>query len=202
MSFSPDGKLLVALGGAPEWNVVLWQWEKSKASSVVPSRVANQAPGSAYQCEFSPFVNADGGYTATVCGQNLFRAFKINDGVMKPLASALGKREMGSTFTAHGWLPTDEPGRERCVVANEEGDVLVVENNEVRATLDSSLGADCVVAFGTRGFIVGGERGTVRVYDKTEDERMFKLKKTLAVDPARDDASLAPSAAFFVDVHE
>ena len=196
MSFSPDGKLLVALGGAPEWNVVLWQWEKSKASSVVPSRVANQAPGSAYQCEFSPFVNADGGYTATVCGQNLFRAFKINDGVMKPLASALGKREMGSTFTAHGWLPTDEPGRERCVVANEEGDVLVVENNEVVAAIPATekyegCAIHCIVPFGVKGFVAGGEDGALLVYEKQTDEREpFKLTKSFTIESDGKNASI------------
>ena len=38
MAFSPDGKLLIAQGGAPEWNLVLWVWEKSKVACIVPSR--------------------------------------------------------------------------------------------------------------------------------------------------------------------
>lgn len=35
LSFSGDGKTLIAQGGAPEWNLVLWVWEKSKVGSVV-----------------------------------------------------------------------------------------------------------------------------------------------------------------------
>jgi hypothetical protein len=26
LSFSPDGKLLLAQGGAPDWNLLLWAW--------------------------------------------------------------------------------------------------------------------------------------------------------------------------------
>lgn len=35
LCFSPDGKLLMAQGGAPEWNMVLWVWEKSKIAGTV-----------------------------------------------------------------------------------------------------------------------------------------------------------------------
>lgn len=35
MAFSPDGKLLLAQGGAPEWNLVLWVWEKSKVAATI-----------------------------------------------------------------------------------------------------------------------------------------------------------------------
>ena len=40
MSFSPDGKLLVTQGGAPEWHLVLWQWEKAKVTALV--KASNQ----------------------------------------------------------------------------------------------------------------------------------------------------------------
>jgi len=35
LSFSADGKLLLAQGGGPEWNMVLWVWEKSKIAGTV-----------------------------------------------------------------------------------------------------------------------------------------------------------------------
>jgi len=34
LSFSADGKMLLAQGGAPEYNLVLWVWEKSKVAAV------------------------------------------------------------------------------------------------------------------------------------------------------------------------
>lgn len=43
MSFSADGKLIIAQGGPPEWNLILWVWEKGKQSaSIKPS--TNQQP--------------------------------------------------------------------------------------------------------------------------------------------------------------
>jgi hypothetical protein len=35
MAFSADSKMLAAQGGAPEWNMVIWLWEKSKVLASV-----------------------------------------------------------------------------------------------------------------------------------------------------------------------
>lgn len=53
MAFSPDGRLLAAQGGAPEWNLVLWVWEKSKVVTSV--KTTNAAGNPVYQV--SPFFN-------------------------------------------------------------------------------------------------------------------------------------------------
>jgi hypothetical protein len=42
LSFSSDGKLLLAQGGRPDWNLLLWSWEKSKVAS---STRATNTPG-------------------------------------------------------------------------------------------------------------------------------------------------------------
>ena len=34
VAFSPDGRLIAAQGGAPEWNLVIWNWEKSKVAGM------------------------------------------------------------------------------------------------------------------------------------------------------------------------
>ena len=47
MAFSPDGRLLAAQGGAPEWNLVLWVWEKSKVVTSV--KTTNGAGNPVYQ---------------------------------------------------------------------------------------------------------------------------------------------------------
>lgn len=44
MSFSSDGKMLVAQGGAPEWNLVLWVWEKSKVAATIKTTNQQGAP--------------------------------------------------------------------------------------------------------------------------------------------------------------
>lgn len=47
MAFSPDGRLLAAQGAAPEWNMVLWIWEKSKVVTSV--KTTNNAGNPVYQ---------------------------------------------------------------------------------------------------------------------------------------------------------
>ena len=47
VAFSPDNKYLAAQGGGPEWNLVLWSWEKSKAMANV--KTSNLASGTVRQ---------------------------------------------------------------------------------------------------------------------------------------------------------
>lgn len=198
MSFSPDGRTIIAQGGSPEWNVALWQWEKSKLATTLPARAASQPPAPVHQVLWNPQEPG----TASLVGQGTFRTFKMTDSTMRPHPSALGKREPAN-YTAHCWLPEEpaeanksvdkagdaaegaekaEERRERCVVANDEGEILVVENNEVRSTLaGEGTSVDCVVALGTKGFICGGGKGTVTIYEKTDEKEMFKRTKKFAI---------------------
>lgn len=58
VAFSPDNKYLAAQGGAPEWNLVLWSWEKSKALANV--RTSNLAAATVRQVE-EPLRTAEQG---------------------------------------------------------------------------------------------------------------------------------------------
>lgn len=44
MSFSADGKSLIAQGGAPEWNLTQWVWEKSKVAATMKTTNQQGAP--------------------------------------------------------------------------------------------------------------------------------------------------------------
>ena len=50
MSFSADNQLLLTLGGAPDWTLVCWNWNKAKVLSYV--QVSESSPVS--QTSFSP----------------------------------------------------------------------------------------------------------------------------------------------------
>lgn len=52
MAFSDDGKLLLAQGGAPDWSLSMWAWERSKLLANV--RTATQPGHTAVQCLFQP----------------------------------------------------------------------------------------------------------------------------------------------------
>ena len=44
VAFSPDGKTLAAMGGAPEWHLVVWLWEKSKVLATIKCSNAERSP--------------------------------------------------------------------------------------------------------------------------------------------------------------
>lgn len=52
LAFSADGKCLAAQGGAPDWTLCLWLWEKSKLVASV--RTVSTPGHTAVQCLFQP----------------------------------------------------------------------------------------------------------------------------------------------------
>ena len=47
MAFSPDGRLLATQGGAPDWNLTLTVWEKSKIAA--STKTTNQNGSAIHQ---------------------------------------------------------------------------------------------------------------------------------------------------------
>jgi len=175
LSFSPDGKLLIAQGGAPEWNLVLWVWEKSKVASVVKS--SNQTGSPIYQACFHP---NDSGIISVV-GNGIFKTFKTVDGNLKVQPSILGKREP-QNYTCHAWLP-DADKESRLVVATDSGELLLVEGGEHKATFGASDGnsIDAICSF-SKGFVVGGEGGILSLYEISEDKELYKKTRSFVIE--------------------
>lgn len=174
LAFSPDGKVLAAQGGAPEWNLVLWIWEKSKVASMVKS--TNQQSSPVHQCAFNP----QDASVISVVGNLIFKTFRAADTSLKPLPAMLGKREP-QNYICHAWIPDD---RERIVVASDQGELLLVESGEVRATLASpaeGLSIEVILPF-SKGFVVGGDNGLLSIYEKTEDKEYYKKQKSFTIE--------------------
>eukprot|EP00240_Pyramimonas_obovata_P000064 CAMPEP_0118921440 /NCGR_PEP_ID=MMETSP1169-20130426/720_1 /TAXON_ID=36882 /ORGANISM="Pyramimonas obovata, Strain CCMP722" /LENGTH=1196 /DNA_ID=CAMNT_0006862159 /DNA_START=210 /DNA_END=3800 /DNA_ORIENTATION=+ len=174
MAFSPDGKTLAAQAGAPEWNLLLWIWEKAKVASMVKS--TNQQGMPLYQCAFNPHD----GSLLTVCGNQIFKSFRAAESNLKPLAPLLGKREP-QNYTTHLWLPDE---KERVVVGTDQGELLLVEGGELKGSLVSpgeGIAIEVILPY-SKGFIVGGDHGRLSLYEKTEDKDYYKSSKSFAIE--------------------
>lgn len=55
LAFSPDSKSLLTHGGAPDWSLVYWLWEKAKVGAV--AKTSNPQNNPIYQCSFNPIDN-------------------------------------------------------------------------------------------------------------------------------------------------
>lgn len=177
MAFSPDGKMLIAQGGAPEWNLVLWIWEKSKVQATV--KTTNQQGSPIYSVAFSPGE----GQLASVVGLGIFRLFKLGDGGIKQLSFSLGRRDPNSVI-CQGWLPDAGVGenKERLLLGMADGEVLMIEGLEVRATFscENGISVESIVS-SVKGFVVGQDNGVVTIFERDEKE-IFRKARSFAIE--------------------
>jgi WD40 repeat protein len=185
LAFSADGRYLAAQGGFPEWNLVLWSVDKTKAVAMVPANDKtnpSQDRRLINQCSISPKDPT----VMCVSGNGIFKFFKYQDNQLRQLAGGLGKSEP-MNYLAHVWLPPDD----RIIVSTDNGDLLLVENFEYRHQLPLSpsdgISIDTLVAHGTKGFICGGDMGTISIFEKSEDKELFRRVKTHNVGAERKD---------------
>ncbi|KIZ00159.1 WD repeat-containing protein 65 [Monoraphidium neglectum] len=200
ISFSSDGKQLLAQGGAPEWNLLLFAWERAKVAASV--RTTNVQGVPLTKCSLS----LGEGSLATALGPGVLRIFRVSEGGLKALPINNAKRE-GLPFTCQAWLPPtggagaggdgadkgstaagaaagDGRDKERQLLGTSDGEILLLEGTELRATLSCDTGGKSVeslVAYG-KGFAAGQEAGLVTLFEKDEREKEgFRRARTFAV---------------------
>jgi WD40 repeat protein len=100
LAFSPDSKNLLTHGGAPDWSLIYWLWEKAKVGAV--AKTSNPQNAAIYQCTFNPIDNT----VICVTGDGICRFLRITDQTLKPLPGAMGKREP-QAYLCHAWMSED-----------------------------------------------------------------------------------------------
>ena len=173
VAFSPDSKLLMAQGGAPDWTLTIWTWEKAKFMAAIKTAAT---PNSViYQCSFSPTDNA----LITVTGNGVFKQLKLVDSNLKLLPNALNKREP-QNYQCHAWLSDD-----RVVVGTDTGDLLVIDGVELKAFIprspSDSNSIESIVGF-SKGLVTGSDDGSIAIYEKTDEKDLYKRSKVFAID--------------------
>jgi len=172
LSFSPDSKGLLTHGGAPDWTLVYWLWEKAKVGAVSKSSNAQNA---VFECSFNPIDNT----VVCVTGDGICRFLRITDQTLKPLPGAMGKREP-QAYLCHAWL-----SEERVVVATDTGDLLLLEAGELKTALAASpadgASIDSIVAY-SKGFVCGADGGMIYVFERSEDKEYYKRAKSFKIE--------------------
>ena len=143
-AFSADGKLLAALGGAPDHALVVWLWDKGKVLGV--SKLMQPVS----RVSFNPTDSS----TLGSSGAQYLKLWRNSDGQLKAWNLGTGKREQ-QNYLDHCWLPD-----EKLVACTDTGDVCIFEHGEFKHSMSASSGSSsasrpllCVCAF-SRGFIV------------------------------------------------
>lgn len=173
VAFSPDSKFLMAQGGAPDWTLVIWAWEKAKF--LAATKTATVANSVLYQCSFAPNDNN----LICVTGNQVFKLLRLTDSTLKMLPNPLMKREVQNYLT-HNWLNDD-----RVAVGTDTGDIMIIDGAELKSVLSKGASdSNCVeslVPF-SKGFVAGSEDGVISIYEKTEDRELYKKSRTFRIE--------------------
>ncbi|KFH01430.1 WD domain, G-beta repeat-containing protein [Toxoplasma gondii VAND] len=167
LAFSTDTKMLLALGGPPDWCLVYWAWEKPK---VVASYKFNNPSQIRYcDCSFNPLDSN----VVCMIGDGVSRLMKVQEGSFRPIQNHLLKRE-GQGYSCHAWLADGN-----IVAGTEAGELVLFDNGgDFKGSLTCAPGSTrsvlCIVAT-SRGFICGGEDATLHMYEKTDDDQYKAL---------------------------
>jgi WD40 repeat protein len=169
--FSPDGKYLLTQGGAPDWTLVNWQWEKSRPLQA--AKVSNKLGAAIHQTSFCPTDPT----VVCVSGNCILRFLHLEQNEFKSIPFTMGKRPP-QNYTCHAWID------DRILVGTDTGDILVFENAEFRGVLSSSpsdgKSIDSICAF-SRGFVCGCDEGVLYVFERDEKE-IYKASKSFQIE--------------------
>lgn len=175
VTFSGDSKYCITLGGAPDWVLSVWLWEKTKlVASVKTSTPQGNTVNQADFCPNDPF-------TICVSGDGILKFLRLSDGQLKLHATPL-KREPAN-FLRHTWVSDD-----RVVAAADSGDLWLFEQFEFRQIVTSAAGdgsfVSSLVGY-SKGFVCGGSGGCVRIFDRSDDggpREYYKKTKTFRIE--------------------
>ncbi|XP_073400639.1 cilia- and flagella-associated protein 57 isoform X1 [Dendrobates tinctorius] len=197
LAFSPDSKYLVALSGSPEWQIILWMWEKQKVMATV--RADNQN-SPIYQVSFNPHDNSQ----ICVTGHGVFKIFRYVDGNLKQNFQKVDAHN----FLSHAWLSED-----RVLCGTDTGKLFLWESGELR--WEQNIGGRANIqhqhpekrrasaddgralsAFGSstssplhiysilpysKGFLCSGGPGNVCMFEKVEDREFYKRGRNIRI---------------------
>lgn len=163
VAFSEDGKLCLTQGAGPEWNLVLWNVEKTpKVMGSVKISMSDETP--VHQVSFCPWDPS----VIVVFGKSIARLFRYTDGQLRP--ASLSLRRDHANFISHMWL-----GEDKLIIGTEMGEILLVDNLEFRAVVYPT-GAESeevtpILCFAptSRGFVCGTTGGEIRYFDRQDD---------------------------------
>ncbi|KPA78076.1 hypothetical protein ABB37_06806 [Leptomonas pyrrhocoris] len=175
LSFSHDGRYLVALGGFPEWKLVYWDVEKHKMlahSTALENTLEAKDVRHLNQCSIAPRDPA----LICVSGRGCVKFFSYADGHLFPSSGGVEAAEVH--YLAHSWLMEDA---NRLVVSTDNGDLLLFEDKQYQHPLPLSPSdgiAITALASYTKGFACGGDMGLITLFERTRSKEMYRKVRT------------------------
>ncbi|KAG5482609.1 hypothetical protein CUR178_05752 [Leishmania enriettii] len=175
LSFSQDGRYLVALCGFPEWKLVYWDVEKHKVlahSTALEAAMPNKDNRHLKQCSIAPYDAS----LVCVTGRGCVKFFSYTEGHLFPTSGGVEAHDVH--YLAHTWLIEEES---RLIVSTDNGDLLLFEQQQYRHPLPLSPSDGIPItalASYTKGFVCGGDMGLITLFERTLSKEMYRKVRT------------------------
>lgn len=192
MAFSEDGRFFITQGSGPEWNLVLWNVEKT-AKVICTTKVATDDTP-IHQVSFCPWDST----VIVAFGKCIARIFRVVDGQLR--GTTLSLRRDQANFISHCWVPDIS-----LIIGTEQGEILFVENLDFRAVIyppstGMVLGIDdgaehlpiySLAPTSRGGFVAGSGDGEVKVFEKQEElKEQYQLDNSYRIPGAKGNVNM------------
>ncbi|GAB5362526.1 hypothetical protein AAMO2058_000804800 [Amorphochlora amoebiformis] len=168
MAMSLDGQKLLTLGGAPDWMLINWQWNKGRI--LQKTKISNPSGAKIYQCSYCPTDPA----CICITGNQILKFLRVELNEFRAIRLSHGSREP-QNYLSHAWVDV------RLLVGTDTGEILVFVNAEYRGILDTSpcagISIHCIATF-SKGFVCGCDAAKLYVFERDE-KKMYKQTCTL-----------------------
>jgi WD40 repeat protein len=176
VSFSKDGKQCLVLRDAPDYLLTLWNIEKT-AKVLASIRLATPSGKRMKQAEMRLSSESK---DVIVCasGNGIIRFFKIVDGIFRPITVNL--RGEQQNYVAQSWLSNDV-----VILGTDNNELIVMHNFIAKAVVSIDGWNQCITSMipFSQGIIVGGSKGSVRVYTCIEENNYTpSLAKEMSIE--------------------
>ena len=178
-AFSPKNEKehLITLSGEPDWQLILWNWDKFKVLAKIDINVTAPVPNPlTFQCSLQTIATE---LIAVVTGTGTYRYMKLaaNFHSFEIKEQEIESNDLSDDYTCHAWTKDSM----QLVVCTADGSILIMKHSgQLLTTLpDSPYGnrIDSITTF-SRGFITAGQNGTIWAFDASASEiAPYKLQQ-------------------------
>lgn len=170
LSFTSNGKFLIAMTGAPSYYLYYIDWQRGSFGRVVA--ICKNVTTSEKPVSHVDSAPNDSGLVC-ITGTGLFKMYRLieKEESFRPLPTNFRREPV--SLTGHAWMPDND----RLMLVMRTGELLVAEGGDVKKVLDAPADGGTKPVHSivptSKGFILGCEGGLLRVYEKAEDPRNY-----------------------------
>ena len=137
LAFSHDSKYLLAQGGAPDFSLVYFFWEKNKVITTLRNLSTPKNPIT--EVSFHPKDRS----VVCIIGQGIFKMCRLTEGILKPFGFSKSEHHI---MLCHDWLTP-----RHVTIGTKTGKILLLEDAELKQTVDVGQLFDAMTNIGSAG---------------------------------------------------